>query len=864
MMRRLSVGCSLIVVLLWISALAAQDLNPETIRRGKQGTALVVLSTGRGFASAFCIDASGYFVTNQHVVAKNRGSNKVQLVLNAAGPDEKTVEAEVVRADETADLALLRVHEGEKHELTALKVGGVDALIETQQLVAFGYPFGTALAVKEKEYPSISVNVGRVTALRRAQGKLERIQLDAQLNPGNSGGPVLNAEGNVVGIVRAGLLGTGVNFAIPATELDGFLAKPELILPSPTVAFEHRHDPLELTIRVVRFSKLRPKLDIEVAVESPQADVPQVAARLEDDEVYRLRVVPVPRSESGPLVPLAITFSSGSVRCKTPDRDVVLDGEKVRLSKISRIERNQQGSVLVLKDGKRRSGKKLSVGKLKADLGGYIAELDADRASAIAVYSVQPESGKVAFRVVAKQDGDVVATASGVISLKRPPTEAASGASRPATPLPGGVYQPPEGIASFEQGAEKVVYRLPHAYTRYTLAGSGRYFVFHLKEAQKLVVMDVLTGKTAAEISGVMDDALIAGCAEKLVIVLPGQKLMQRWSLETFTREKVAQLPGKGTTVRALMGANGRGPLLLGGGDATLVDLNTLQPIELRGTLHGRGDAAVHISYNGLTIASIPRGYGPVSYQLLRIRGKTIAGGGFSSTSHAGRWAWPTADGSLIVMAGGALYDANRNLVAAKWLGGSALSPTVDPRYFLSARLAQDQHGGIMHLCVCTTADRRIVYTYVGLEEMVPQGNTQQRRSMIDHFRSAEGYFHYVPWAKVLITIPYDKKQIVLRQFDLMQSLEATDVDYLFVDSVPPTEATKGRTLTYQIAVKSKHGGVKYRLESGPAGMEVAGDGLLTWNVPPDLVEKTAQAIVTVADASGQDVFHSVQMAVRE
>ena len=345
-MHSFSLGRWLIVVLLWASPLVAQDPKPETVRRGKNATALVVLGTGRGFASAFCIDPSGYFVTTQHVVDKDGGSRKLQLVINPAEADERKFEAAVVRFDKTSDLALLRGEGDGKHAFTPLEFGTSDELIETQQLIAFGYPFGTALAVKEKEYPSISVNVGRITALRKVKGELERIQLDAQLNPGNSGGPVLDAAGKVVGIVRSGVLGAGVNFAIPVSHMKGFLTKPELSVPSPQVKFKRRHAPMEMTIRAVRFSESRPKLDVEVIVGRSKAAVPFDVARSDDADIFRVRVIPVPRGEHRALLPIAVTFSEGSMRCKTPDRDVMLDGKSYRLSKISRIQRNDQGVVI--------------------------------------------------------------------------------------------------------------------------------------------------------------------------------------------------------------------------------------------------------------------------------------------------------------------------------------------------------------------------------------------------------------------------------------------------------------------------------------------------------------------------------------
>ena len=190
----------------------AQEIRAEVIRKAKSATALVVLPSARGFGSAVCLDEAGYFLTNEHVV-RSSGSSSVTLVLAAGEDDQQVVEAEVVRRDKEKDLALLKANG--KRNYTPLELGLDTELVETQTLIAFGYPFGTALKVKEKEYPSISVNVGRITALRRNKGKLEQIQTDAQVNPGNSGGPVITTDGKVVAIVRSGLLRTGVNFTIP-------------------------------------------------------------------------------------------------------------------------------------------------------------------------------------------------------------------------------------------------------------------------------------------------------------------------------------------------------------------------------------------------------------------------------------------------------------------------------------------------------------------------------------------------------------------------------------------------------------------------------------------------------------------------
>jgi S1-C subfamily serine protease len=202
----------------------------EVARAGKAATALVESSFGRGkgFGSSFCIHPSGWFITNAHVVDK---AHSVALVLNPALKAQKVIKATVLRLDRARDLALLRA-EGVKG-LPALPLGSAEALEELTEVFAFGFSFGTALAVARGEYPAVTVNAGSITSLRRRTGRLHRIQTDLLLNHGNSGGPVLDRNGRVVGIVVSGVpeasagrrLVAGLNFAIPVSHLVDFLTR---------------------------------------------------------------------------------------------------------------------------------------------------------------------------------------------------------------------------------------------------------------------------------------------------------------------------------------------------------------------------------------------------------------------------------------------------------------------------------------------------------------------------------------------------------------------------------------------------------------------------------------------------------------
>ena len=213
-MRRFLMAIYVTLLFFPLARITRGDVPPEVVVKAKRATALVEIAGGAGVATAFCVDASGYFLTNRHVVEAAGDPPVLSLVLYPGEKEQKVLKARVVRSSKQADLALLKVDTAEA--LTALEIGDSGGLIETLPVVAFGYPFGRYLAAGADDYPTVTVSLGHITALRKARGELQGIQLDASLNPGNSGGPVLDEKGRVVGVVAEGIEGTGINLAVPS------------------------------------------------------------------------------------------------------------------------------------------------------------------------------------------------------------------------------------------------------------------------------------------------------------------------------------------------------------------------------------------------------------------------------------------------------------------------------------------------------------------------------------------------------------------------------------------------------------------------------------------------------------------------
>ena len=283
----------------WHSASA----SPALVELGKRATALVDTSGGTG--SAFCIDSSGMFVTNAHVVSETTGG-AIKLIYDPGEKDQRILTAKVLRSDSDLDLALLQVEE--KGQWTPLPLGSADGLVETTPVLAFGYPFGTDLAMGNADYPSITVSTGHITALRKIAGSLTAIQLDASLNPGNSGGPVLNEKGEVIGIVAAGIPGANVNFAIPVSDLQKFLTKPTVVFRPDPIPWEARHQERQFFVRVIRMDRETAAFSVTLTLKVGGGNARTFALQSQGGDLYAVRAVPIP-TRAGPDAPLpAISY----------------------------------------------------------------------------------------------------------------------------------------------------------------------------------------------------------------------------------------------------------------------------------------------------------------------------------------------------------------------------------------------------------------------------------------------------------------------------------------------------------------------------------------------------------------------------
>lgn len=203
---------------------AEEQNNIEIYKAARLATVYITSTTVRrdffygpvaseSLGSGFLINDSGFILTNFHVIS---GSSRIQVTL----PDQSQYYATALDTDRSDDLALIKITPKKKQDF--LRLGDSDHLQVGQKVLAIGDPFGL----------EGTLTVGVVSSIGRAingenQQRLEgMVQTDAAINGGNSGGPLLDSNGAVIGINTAilGRTNIGIGFAMPINRAKALLS----------------------------------------------------------------------------------------------------------------------------------------------------------------------------------------------------------------------------------------------------------------------------------------------------------------------------------------------------------------------------------------------------------------------------------------------------------------------------------------------------------------------------------------------------------------------------------------------------------------------------------------------------------------
>jgi hypothetical protein len=443
---------------------------------------------------------------------------------------------------------------------------------------------------------------------------------------------------------------------------------------------------------------------------------------------------------------------------------------------------------------------------------------------------------------------------------------------------------------------EPLVRRLDAKLSDLVGGGGGRYLILNLTDARKIAIFDVNAADIVKRIDVPSDEVLVAAGAEKLILLYPKEGLFQRWDLKTMNLEvKGEKQPIQGRIHNIAMGSDSDGPILAfwgvhqnnepnqsGPARCSFIDPMTFRVLKIElpragssmaGTWTSEGSFRIfcqsgsdriHLraSPGGALFGSWCVSHGPSGVQTIAIDGRSVRlGYEHESVGHV----VPGADGRTIFTGAGYRRNSDGKLLdPAKGRAPSAesLIPSLDPNYYLAisgtGRAAGRPSGSVSASVRLTSSGAELV-TARRLDEMAEAGRNQ---GGIGDALTLDKRFHFLPAANLLVTVPPSNDRLVLRRLSLDEGIARSSTPILVVTSATELSARRGQRLIHQIQVRSSKGGTTFDLSHVPDGLAVFGDGSMRWQVPLNAERKEYEAIVTIGDASGQQIFHTVRIKV--
>jgi hypothetical protein len=392
--------------------------------------------------------------------------------------------------------------------------------------------------------------------------------------------------------------------------------------------------------------------------------------------------------------------------------------------------------------------------------------------------------------------------------------------------------------------------------------------LLRIPTAKQVAVLDVCEGKLIKYIPIAESGALIAAGNEHLFILNPRANILQRWNLNTFEREVSVVNPLKGEPRSLLIGHATDGPLFVVGPNK-FIDGKTFKEVPVEGKEGSRAmdqmsglskhPPLVRISADGRVLAWHRRSVSPTGLYCLVV-GDTETK--FYSQHDTAGILIPGPDGSLF--SPGGIFSPK-----LKRIGGNKRH-----QYWYHAPIPAAHDD--WYLSVATTelpfaqAAPKMSLARLGEDKPVAELGDLEGLDIPKEFNpsTARGLQLYdrvflVPDAEVMAVVNGDANKVRMHKFEVVAFLDRAGVDYLIVTN-RPERAFRGETFTFRPNVKSKKGGVKVKLETGPEGMKVAVDGTVTWDVPKTFAEDSATAILLISDKSGQEMFHTLKLVVNK
>lgn len=807
-------------------------------------------------ATAFCVHPAGIVVTNHHVVDQIELGGTINLIANSGQPNQESFEAKLLRVDEKNDLAILKIIKAGTYK--AIEIANAPELYETLGVTAFGFPFGKSLSLEEDAFPTISVNSGKITAIRKDKTEAQLVQLDATLNPGNSGGPVIDSAGKLIGVVSFGVAGAGVNFAIPSEKLRRLLEKPDLEVNVPVITSANFTVPKDVEITITPLIEEIADPTVEFWIKRGEAPAKKFMLSSKGPNKYAGKVFGEADKDKR-FIRGEIEFKQGKIEGKIQDDTIKIDGKDVELSQIGSLSPSTTSNQmeLTLLNGTTRKLATQDIPKLKVDLGGFSATVDPASVTKVVLEADESEP-KISYMVIVKSGGKEICRSTGDDMEKATSVSSEDAGSRL------GASSGKSSIPVFKGDAKKIP--LPGTVTDAVLARGGQYLLVVLGVEKKLAVVNIGKGSVEKILPLASDDVLVAGTMNHILILDRKKNVIERYAIDNFTRQLAVKTPVPGVVKSMVAGSASNGPILFHRAEGTdalanatfaIVDLMKLKELPVsakgsRGHYTSYRDAAhLRASSNGRVFGMWATSHSPSGLQSMVLTDSgLLCKYEHESVGHV----VPSSDGSHIFTSDGIFTTGLKRIGRGSQGQRRFFVPTSHPRFVIGINANSDGRLNPVTGNIHEVGSDAALFQLPNLQlEYV--GNNPE--SWITHDFTMDKRVYFNLESHALVTIPFSNDCVVVQEFDLRSELKNSDLDYFFVSSTPNRVCTPGKSYAYQVEVESNRKKIVFEVASGPEKMTISPKGKVTWNVPKDFKEESVDVILSISDGDSLQTYDS-------
>lgn len=739
-------------------------------------------------------------------------------------------------------------------------------LKETDPVMVVGFPLGDALSFKEGN-PSVTVSTGKVTSLRFDKNVVGRLQIDAKLVPGNSGGPVLNRKGEVVGIAVSMIAQSNLNFAIGSEHLKLLIQSARVVVdPIKPISLADRYKPMTVRFKIDYLFPHKGKEKVTAYFIEGTEAAREVAVTETGELTYKITGAPVSQSRQASSYTVRASFirSSGRVTntysIEIRDQKVSVGGREMMLSDICMIL-PVQGTVLG-HEGQTLKGVVKGLETVQEVRGGAPKTISLANWHALSFRPIRSENKAVALKIEVKSD---LYTTSRLIPV---PLEG-GGVSLMSSGTPHSEgFDPYAGNPDLFEGDQQKIDLGGVAYDIAWGAG-GRYLVADIRADRKLVVVDCALGKITGEIAYGTEKVLF-GAGAKSLLIAKGNRV-EHWGyspvkmITPSTPWVTGEILGVsvGTGASQLVGVyydviKSSGMRRFEFRDFETGKLIAIEPqnASLKNNLHFTASMTGH-AYGSYEDAQNPYGNAQVFYAEFSHMAKAeYSRSGWLMPDSVGEYCYTAFAGSVLSgYESRSSHGTHPAMVPTTIPGIVSLIPLP-----LKGHPAKSLSWGIYD----TFRNKMLVANALDLDEFdvtkLPVRWSQSKENPLSWNKRC----FYNAHLGLLGTIPLSNRSVIVRKYDLWNHLKTQQQKYLYPLSYLPTLVASGEPLSIPLKMaSSSSGALKYELIDCPDGMVLDSDGVLKWLASDSVAGKTYRILVKITSADGMEYLLQHNLSIQ-